>query len=100
LTQTPDFMPLHKQPELLPPEAKVEAVPFEIKKGQVGYHHCLTWHGSPNNHSERKRRAIAVHYMPGHTYYAPTGNHPMEPHIHVKSGEIMSGDSFPVTYQK
>jgi ectoine hydroxylase-related dioxygenase (phytanoyl-CoA dioxygenase family) len=67
----------------------LEAVPFEIKKGQVDDHHCLTWHGSPNNHSDRKRRAIAVHYMPGHTYYALTGNHPMEPHIHVKSGEII-----------
>lgn len=69
-------------------------------KGQVGYHHSLTWHGSPNNRSEMKRRAIAVHYMPGHTYYAPTGGHPMEPHIHVAPGEIMSGESFPAVYQE
>ncbi|MCY9697453.1 phytanoyl-CoA dioxygenase family protein [Paenibacillus alginolyticus] len=100
LSSSPDFKPVHKQPELLPSEVSVEAVPFEIKKGQVGYHHSLTWHGSPTNRSERKRRAIAVHYMPGHTYFAPTGNHPMEPHIHVKPGEIITGESFPVTYQK
>lgn len=69
-------------------------------QGQVGYHHSLTWHGSPTNRSDRKRRAIAVHYMPGHTVYAPTGNHPMEKHICVKPGEAMSGDTFPVVYQK
>ncbi len=92
------FMPYHKKPELLPPEAKIEAVPFEIKKGQVGYHHCLTWHGSPHNRSERKRRAIAVHYMPGHTRYEPIGNHPMERFVKVNPGEILAGDEFPTVY--
>jgi phytanoyl-CoA hydroxylase len=96
----PDFMPVHKQPELLPEGAKVDAVPFEIKKGQVGFHHSLTWHGSPHNRSDKKRRAIAVHYMPGHIYFAPNGSHPMEPHIKVKHGEIVAGDSFPVVYSK
>ena len=95
-----NFMPYHKQPEMLPPDAKIEAVPFEIKKGHVGYHHCLTWHGSPHNRSQRKRRAIAVHYMPGHTRYEPTGSHPMEPFVSVKAGEILTGDYFPVVYEK
>jgi phytanoyl-CoA hydroxylase len=100
LRSNDDFMPYHTSPELLPDRANVEAVPFEIKKGQVGYHHCLTWHGSPNNQSERKRRAIAVHYMPGHTRYEPTGGHPMEAHVKVKPNEILTGDDFPVVYQK
>jgi ectoine hydroxylase-related dioxygenase (phytanoyl-CoA dioxygenase family) len=95
-----NFKPYCTQPELLPEGAKIEAVPFEIKKGQVGYHHCLTWHGSPHNRSQRKRRAIAVHYMPGHIRYEPTGHHPMEPYIEVKPGEILAGDAFPVVYQK
>lgn len=99
LASTPDFKAYHKQPELLPNGTKVESVPFEIKKGQVGYHHCLTWHGSPHNKSDRKRRAIAVHYMPGHTRYEPNGSHPMESHISVKSGEILVGDGFPLVYQ-
>ncbi|HEY0829057.1 MAG TPA: phytanoyl-CoA dioxygenase family protein, partial [Bacilli bacterium] len=99
LASTPEFKAYHKQPELLPNGAKVESVPFEIKKGQVGYHHCLTWHGSPHNKSGRKRRAIAVHYMPGHTRYEPTGSHPMESHISVKPGEIIVGDGFPLVYQ-
>ncbi|MGO4184444.1 phytanoyl-CoA dioxygenase [Paenibacillus sp. FSL A5-0031] len=98
LASTPDFMPFHRKPELLPEGAVVEAVPFEIKKGQVGYHHSLTWHGSPHNRSELKRRAIAVHYMPGHTIYSPTSNHPMVPYVTVNEGDILSGEHFPVVY--
>ncbi|MBB6730177.1 phytanoyl-CoA dioxygenase family protein [Cohnella zeiphila] len=94
------FKPYHKQPELLPEGANVEAVPFEIKKGQVGYHHCLTWHGSPHNRSELKRRAIAVHYMPGHIRYEPTSGHPMLEHVNVQPGEILAGPSFPVVYER
>ncbi|MDF2719172.1 MAG: phytanoyl-CoA dioxygenase [Paenibacillus sp.] len=93
------FKPYHKQPELLPEGAVVEAVPFEIKKGQVGYHHCMTWHGSPHNRSDRKRRAIAVHYMPGHTRYEPSGNHVMKGHVAVRPGEILAGENFPVVYR-
>jgi phytanoyl-CoA hydroxylase len=100
LSSTPDFKPYHKKPELLPEGANTEAVPFEIKKGQVGYHHCLTWHGSPHNKSQLKRRAIAVHYMPGHTRYEPTANHPMHNFVSVEKGEILQGDHFPVVYTK
>ncbi|CAM3515695.1 phytanoyl-CoA dioxygenase family protein [Paenibacillus lupini] len=100
LANTPDFMPYHKQPEMLPNNAVVNAVPFEIKKGQVGYHHCLTWHGSPNNRSEMKRRAIAVHYMPGHTRYEPVGEHVMLSYVNVKPGELLIGDHFPEVYRK
>jgi len=98
MASTKEFKPYHKQPELLPDDAVVEAVPFEIKKGQVGYHHCLTWHGSPQNRSERKRRAIAVHYMPGHTRYEPTSNHVMHDYVEVRPGDILAGDHFPIVY--
>lgn len=100
LTSDENFKPVHKEPSRLPEGVRPEAIPFEIKKGQVGYHHCLTWHGSPHNRSERKRRAIAVHYMPGHIRYEPTGNHPMEPYVRVKPGDILAGDDFPVVWQK
>ncbi|WP_435168805.1 phytanoyl-CoA dioxygenase family protein [Paenibacillus glycanilyticus] len=100
LANTPDFMPYHQQPEMLPNNAVVNAVPFEIKKGQVGYHHCLTWHGSPHNRSEMKRRAIAVHYMPGHTRYEPIGEHVMLSYVNVKPGELLVGDHFPEVYRK
>ncbi|CAI6052368.1 phytanoyl-CoA dioxygenase family protein [Cohnella sp. JJ-181] len=98
LASTDDFKPFHRKPELLPEGAVVEAVPFEIKKGQVGYHHSLTWHGSPHNPSTLKRRAIAVHYMPGHTRYEPSNKHPMIPYVTVEKGELMQGEHFPVVY--
>jgi ectoine hydroxylase-related dioxygenase (phytanoyl-CoA dioxygenase family) len=100
LTSDEQFMPVHKQPELLPEGAQVKAVPFEIKKGQVGYHHSLTWHGSPRNQSERKRRAIAVHYMPGHTRYVPNKKHPMLQYVSIQPGEILEGEHFPIVYQR
>ena len=95
LSSTKDFKPFHKQPEMLPNNANVEAVPFEIKKGQVGYHHCLTWHGSPHNRSDMKRRAIAVHYMPGHTRYEPIGEHAMLSYVNVSRANCSSATIFP-----
>jgi ectoine hydroxylase-related dioxygenase (phytanoyl-CoA dioxygenase family) len=100
LASTEDFKPYHKQPNLLPADAVIEAIPFEIKKGQVGYHHCLTWHGSPHNRSQLHRRAIAVHYMPGHTRYEPLGGHPMLDYVDVKPGDILKGAHFPEVYSK
>lgn len=100
LLHGPDHMPQHKRPELLPEGVEIKPVPFEIKKGQVGYHHCMTWHGSLPNTSQTKRRAIAVHYMPGNIRYEPTGNHPMSKHIHVQPGELLTGADFPVVYTK
>ncbi|RKP53022.1 phytanoyl-CoA dioxygenase family protein [Cohnella endophytica] len=99
LTSDKDFKPVHRHPELLPEGADTTAVPFEIKKGQVGYHHSLTWHGSPNNRSELKRRAIAVHYMPAHTRYEPTSNHVMLSYVDVNKGDILKGEHFPVVFE-
>ncbi len=100
ITRTPDYMPSHREPDRLPPGARVEAVPFEIRKGQVGYHHCLTWHGSPPNRSTRKRRAIAVHYMPAHIRYEPAGSHVMRTFVEVQPGEILAGEHFPVVFRR
>lgn len=97
---TPDYLPVHREPERLPPGARVEAVPFEIRKGQVGYHHCLTWHGSRPNRSSRKRRAIAVHYMPGHIRYEPAGAHVMGQFVEVQPGEVLAGEHFPVVFRR
>ena len=43
--------------------------PCPVARGQVHFHHSLTWHGSPENQSPRRRRAIAIHYMTGETYF-------------------------------
>ncbi|MBM3214764.1 phytanoyl-CoA dioxygenase family protein [Candidatus Poribacteria bacterium] len=93
-----EFTPIHRDPSQLPPDVVIEKVPAPVKKGECHLHHCLTWHGSPQNRTDRPRPAIAVHYMPGHTRYEPIGWHPMEQFVNVPKGAILEGDSFPVVY--
>jgi len=83
-------------PALLPPGTQIDVVPCEVSAGSVVFHHCLTWHGAPPNHSERNRPAIAVHYMPGYTRYEPTERgHLVEAHVEVAPGEVLQGKHFP-----
>jgi phytanoyl-CoA hydroxylase len=83
----------------LPPGVDVTPVPCPVKKGHVMFHHCLTWHGSPPNRSERGRPAIAVHYMPGYTRYVPEGRtHLVEHNITVAPGEVLRGEHFPTVW--
>ncbi|MBI4557691.1 MAG: phytanoyl-CoA dioxygenase family protein [Candidatus Hydrogenedentes bacterium] len=84
--------------DALPNGIKIQRVPCEVKKGQVMFHHCLTWHGSPNNNSDRGRPAIAVHYMPGYTRFEPNGAHLMDKRVEVKPGEILQGKYFPTVW--
>jgi len=98
LSADENFRAVHRRPDLLPANIKIDSVPHEIKKGQVSYHHCMVWHGSPPNKTSQKRRAIAVHYMPDHTIYVPTGAHPIEPFITVKLGEKIAGGNFPIVF--
>jgi ectoine hydroxylase-related dioxygenase (phytanoyl-CoA dioxygenase family) len=97
-TNPDDFSP---QPDLslLPPDVDVTPVPMPVKKGHAGLHHCLTWHGSPPNRSDRGRPAIAVHYMPGYTRYVPSGEHLVERRVEVKPGEELKGRYFPTVWQ-
>lgn len=84
----------------LPADADTTSVSIPVPAGAVVFHHCLTWHGAPPNHTERSRPAIAVHYMPGHTRYVPEGKtHIVEKHIHVAPGEELTGDHFPTVYE-
>lgn len=78
-------------------DVKVELRP--VKKGEVHYHHALTWHGSHNNTSKRPRRAIAIHYMTHETYYDASGNHVMKEFVDVNDGEILRGEHFPTVWQ-
>jgi phytanoyl-CoA hydroxylase len=98
-TNPDDFRPM---PDLLllPTDAKIDPVPCPVRAGQVMFHHCLTWHGSPPNRSDRGRPAIAVHYMPGHTRYVPHGGHLVERRITVAPGEILTGEYFPTVWNR
>ncbi|MCB0081885.1 MAG: phytanoyl-CoA dioxygenase family protein [Caldilineaceae bacterium] len=71
-----------------------------VKKGHVHFHHCLTWHGSGANVSNRPRRAIAIHYMTEKTVFHAAGEHPMKPFITVADGEKLVGDAFPLVWER
>jgi phytanoyl-CoA hydroxylase len=79
---------------------EVKVVTRPVAKGEVHYHHSLTWHGSHNNTSNRPRRAIALHYMGDDTRYVASGEHPMKPFVTVADGEQLTGEVFPLVYRK
>jgi ectoine hydroxylase-related dioxygenase (phytanoyl-CoA dioxygenase family) len=85
--------------------AEFDGHPLEVRscpvaKGEVHYHHSLTWHGSGENLSARPRRAIALHYMAQDTRYVAAGNHVMKQFAAVADGEELQGEHFPVVYRR
>lgn len=71
-----------------------------VAKGEVHFHHALTWHGSHANTSGRPRRAIALHFMTNETRYVESGHHCMKPFVEVRDGEVMRGAHFPHVWSK
>ncbi len=71
-----------------------------VKKGEVHYHHSLTWHGSHANASGRPRRAIALHFMTGETRYVESGQHCMKQFVTVEDGEMLQGEHFPLVWSR
>lgn len=47
------------------PEHAAECVPVSapVPAGSVAFHHCLTFHGATANVTDKRRRAMIVHYM-------------------------------------
>lgn len=78
----------------------VRVVKCPVKKGHIHYHHSLTWHGSHANTSDRPRRAVALHFMTQNTRNEANGQHIMKQFVHVPAGEVVSGDAFPITWQR
>lgn len=76
----------------------LEVRPCPVKRGEVHYHHALTWHGSQANVSGRPRRAVALHYMTQETRCVASGGHLMKPFVEVADGEVMQGTHFPLVY--
>ncbi len=84
-----------------PPGAEIGAVrpqPRPVARGEVSFHHSLTWHSSPTNASQRPRRAIAIHYMTGKARFVAAGGHLMGEFVDLEDGELMSaaGEHFPL----
>ena len=67
-------------------------------RGEVSFHHSLTWHGSPFNQSHRPRRAIAIHYMTGAARFDQSGEHLMKQFVALPDDAPMAaaGRHFPV----
>ena len=89
------------EPSVDAPIREIKAVPCPVKRGEVHFHHSLTWHGSPQNSSERPRRALAIHYMTSEARY--TGrDHVMRRFIKLGVGDPMleAGEHFPIVCRK
>ncbi|CAN5420191.1 hypothetical protein BH10PLA1_BH10PLA1_01420 [soil metagenome] len=69
-----------------------------VRKGEVHFHHSLTWHGSGRNMSGRPRRAIALHFLTDQSRYIADGNHVMRKFVNVGDGEVLKGDAFPLVW--
>lgn len=97
-----DFLYTLKDFYSMPPEFEghaLKAVPCPVAKGEVHFHHPLTWHGSPANLSARPRRAIAVHFMTEKAVYDSNGEHVVKPFIESADGEPVRGERFPLVWQ-
>jgi ectoine hydroxylase-related dioxygenase (phytanoyl-CoA dioxygenase family) len=98
-----EFLHTLKQYEDMPSAFEgheIKVVRCPVKKGEVHYHHALTWHGSHANTSGRPRRAIALHYMTQDARFVASGNHPMKPFVEVEDGQRMKGKAFPKVYSE
>lgn len=79
-------------------EHEIRIVRCPVQKGEVHFHHALTWHGSHANTSGRPRRAIALHYMTQDARYVASGEHVMKKYVEVADGELLRGEYFPLVY--
>lgn len=74
------------------------ATPVELEAGECMFHHCLNYHMTPQNVTDRQRRGFVMIYMPDGTRYkhAQSPNHPCTSYLHLKDGAPMEGEHFPV----
>ena len=75
-----------------------KAVPVELKAGECMFHHCLNYHMTPQNTTDRQRRAFVMIFMPDGTRYkhAQSPNHVCTNYLHMHDGTVMEGDAFPI----
>jgi ectoine hydroxylase-related dioxygenase (phytanoyl-CoA dioxygenase family) len=78
----------------------VEVKPCPVRRGEIHFHHSLTWHGSGVNKSGRPRRAIALHFVTDQSRYLADQNHVMKKYVTVADGEVLKGDAFPLVWSR
>lgn len=79
-----------------PRGSAVRAVP--VPAGWGIFHHCLSWHTTPANTTERPRRAYISIYMDADCTYDPAHSqwHPMNARVRVSPGGVFNDDKFPI----
>ena len=73
-------------------------VPVELKSGECMFHHCLNFHATPQNTTDRQRRAFVIIYMGKGVAFslAQAARHVLVPIIPVQEGEPLEGEGFPL----
>ncbi len=70
----------------------------ELSAGECMFHHCLNFHATPENRTDRQRRAFIVIYMADDVRVqrdrSPT--HPLGPLLSVPDGQPLLGNNFPL----
>jgi ectoine hydroxylase-related dioxygenase (phytanoyl-CoA dioxygenase family) len=98
-----DFLHTIKNFDDMPSEWNGHALEIKscpVTRGEVHFHHALTWHGSGKNTSGRPRRAIALHYMTQESHFFDGSSHPMKQFVEVAEGEPLRGEHFPLVWEK
>lgn len=75
-----------------------ETKPVLLKAGECMFHHCLNYHLTPQNTTDKQRRAFVLIYMPDGTRYkhAQAPEHPCTNYLSLKDGELLARDEFPL----
>jgi phytanoyl-CoA hydroxylase len=75
-----------------------QAVPVELKAGECMFHHCLNYHLTPQNRTDRQRRAFVMIFMPDGTRYnhAQSPNHVCTNYLTLKDGQQLTNPDFPL----
>lgn len=71
--------------------------PCPVRAGEVHFHHCLTWHGSPTNLSTRTRRGYTIFLIP-----EPVRVTEVCAHIDLPKGACLldAGPNYPILFSQ
>lgn len=84
-----DFTSPQGVAEIVPEHAdECVPVPAPVSAGSVVFHHSLTFHGATANTTDRRRRAMIVHYMIDGMRFNGQ-KHIVTESIHLKPGDVM-----------
>jgi ectoine hydroxylase-related dioxygenase (phytanoyl-CoA dioxygenase family) len=73
-------------------------IPIELAAGECMFHHCLNFHCTPPNVTDRQRRAFVMIFIAEGVRYRHSQSpaHILVPTIEVADGEPLVGEAFPV----